>query len=124
MPLYEYECIKCGKVATLLRPIKYRNDSSICQCGAKTKRTLSSFNTNTSKGPIEYEERRHPMKIKDESRISGSKAIRIGRAKNVSLKGNIISGFDVGVSISEGVKVNMKGNKFFNVRNPIEIREK
>jgi len=124
MPSYEYECIKCGKVTTFLRPIKNRNDSLICQCGAGTKRILSSFSTITSKGPIEHEGSSHAMKRKDKSSISGSKAIRIDGAKNVSLKDNIISGFDIGISMSDGAKVKMKGNKFVNVRNPIEIRDK
>lgn len=124
MPFYEYECIKCGKVTTLLRSIKNRNDSVICQCSAGTKLVPSSFSTITSKDPIEHESSSHPMKREDESSISGSTALRLGRVKNVSLKNNIISGFDTGISMSPGAKVKMKENKFINVRNPIEIRDK
>ncbi|HEY87854.1 MAG TPA: zinc ribbon domain-containing protein [Dehalococcoidia bacterium] len=52
MPIYEYECKKCGERFELLRSIKDNDNDIPCpKCGKESpKRLLSSFGTTSSVG--------------------------------------------------------------------------
>ena len=52
MPMYEYECEKCGKVTELLRSMKDADEAAKCvHCGsAKIKRMHSVFSASAGGG--------------------------------------------------------------------------
>jgi len=45
MPIYEYECARCGEVTEMLRPRAQRDEAPACeQCGCKrTQLVMSGF---------------------------------------------------------------------------------
>lgn len=63
MPIYEYECEKCGKVLEVLEPI-HKHDSNCpkCTCGGITRRKFSKFSIDM--GPFKRLENQ-PSKIRD-----------------------------------------------------------
>jgi putative FmdB family regulatory protein len=50
MPIYEFECKKCGKGFEILMGFNEKANPRCPECGSKkTKRLLSSFSTGSSK---------------------------------------------------------------------------
>jgi putative FmdB family regulatory protein len=44
MPVYEYQCLKCGTVFELMRRISEMDNPALCpQCGAEGQRLVSVF---------------------------------------------------------------------------------
>lgn len=41
MPLYEYECDKCGEITDAHRSVENRNDCPPCRCGGTTHKIIS-----------------------------------------------------------------------------------
>jgi len=61
MPLYEFECPKCGRRDEVVREMDERNNEVLCTCGAQMKRVLSQpligkesfqFQLKDSKGQV------------------------------------------------------------------------
>ncbi|WP_454063829.1 zinc ribbon domain-containing protein [Candidatus Nitrospira salsa] len=113
MPLYEYRCMRCGRLKTDLRAIAHRDDSFVCEtCGSEARRIFSGFSTHVKA----YSINSAPSPATQES-FSGSKNTTI-------LKDCSFENCSGGVSIGKGQKVEMEGTKFKNVKTPIEIRDK
>ena len=53
MPVYEYECARCGATTELLRPMRDMDQPAACaQCGSKkTRRAHSVFTAGAGSGP-------------------------------------------------------------------------
>jgi len=50
MPIYEYECKKCGRSFETLRGFNEKANPPCPECGSKkTKRRMSAFSTGSSK---------------------------------------------------------------------------
>lgn len=105
MPLYEYRCSQCGKVAEVLRPIRSRDDAMDCRwCGAGTERIVSKFNTVT---------------------IDNTGKLQEGTdAGSVTIADCGFENMQTGISIAKGTRnVHMVRNTFKNVVQPIRVTD-
>ena len=70
MPIFEYDCVECGKVNTELRKIADRSDDGVCsECEGTTKFKISTPNF-TGSGDGWYGSDR-PTKISSKNLESG-----------------------------------------------------
>jgi putative FmdB family regulatory protein len=109
MPIYEYKCSVCDLVSEEIRKMSDRDNQSFCKiCGAAAHHILSSINV----GNKLLSERDPPSP----NRNSGIGAIQ--------LHNSIFENSNVGVSVPKGARIDMSGNKFINVKKPVEFRDK
>ncbi len=107
MPIYEYKCFSCSVVFEELRKIVERDDLAYCKkCGSTAHPILSSFNAPGM-----------PTKRQ------GASPSQSPASGGIQLKDNTIVDCNVGVSIPKGTKIDMKGNRFINVKKPVEFRD-
>lgn len=119
MPIYEYKCIDCNEYLEDLRSIQSRDDLMECRkCRAPMQRILSTFNT-TKKTKTD-----NPLASLEEpvrAPLSGGAAIKLEGGASATVDGCMIKNWGVGVSMTKGSKINIKGAKFVNVRTPFEV---
>lgn len=112
MPLNEFLCSKCGHSEEVLRKMHLRDDFHSCEeCGAPSLRQLtcgSFFGSSTNS----ESDSRVPT---EEPNSSNDGGIQIHNCR--------IEGARVGISAPKGTKLNMSGNKFINVKTPVEFRD-
>lgn len=121
MPFYEYKCKGCNTVTEVLRPIKFRDEPTYCDsCGAATERILSRFNT------AELTVADDPRKgfDADPAHEPRGTAVRLENEASATFKHCAFQGFQTGISLAKGSKLSMDGNKFENVKKPIEVTVK
>ena len=84
------------------------------------QRIFSIFNTSktthTSNSTVPLEE---PAR----SPVSAGTAIELRGGSSVTMKDCMIKDFGVGVSMTKGSKIDVKGTKFDNVRTPFEVKD-
>jgi hypothetical protein len=51
VPVYAYECPKCGWKTETFRKIRYRNSATGCRCGFTMNRTIERANVNPDYEP-------------------------------------------------------------------------
>ena len=109
MPLYEYECLCCNKRFEKIRKISDRNKPLCCvACGTNTVLAFSSPNILSGAENMTNNDQ------KSLAPVTGGIQITNCTFENVN----------TGISLPEGAKVKMKGNKFKNVKTPVEFRKK
>lgn len=108
MPIYEYKCSVCATVFEEIRKMADRDGSAVCKmCGATSRHILSSFSVLNS-SPKE-----HSARSKDHSSGSGG----------IQIKDCMFENANVGISVPKGTKIDMKGNRFKNVKKTVEFRD-
>lgn len=123
MPFYEYKCMKCKYITEELRPIKFRDEVILCKkCGEITERIISKFSVITTAKAKTISPGRQSADTKHVNRKRGSTAIRVGGG-HVKMKDCTFKGFQTGISMATGVKLDMNGNKFENVGYPVEVTD-
>jgi putative FmdB family regulatory protein len=50
MPIFEYKCVSCGKVAEFLEKTNAKNDKVCRNCGGKMVKQLSVFSAKVKEG--------------------------------------------------------------------------
>jgi len=109
MPIYKYECTNCGARFEELRKISERNKSLRCKsCGSNAVLIFSS-----------------PSLMFGVNNRLGKTAISLEpTARGCQITNCTFENFDTGISLQEDSDVKMKGNKFKNVKTPVEFRKK
>lgn len=108
MPIYEYECPNCHKRSEKLRKISDRNQSLPCTaCGSDMVLVFSSSNFLSGADTTLRANQSSP------DPMTGGIQVTDCTFENVS----------TGISLPEGANVKMKGNKFKNVKTPVEFRK-
>lgn len=109
MPIYEYECPSCGAHFEELRKVSERDQSRRCTgCGADAVRVFSSPNL------LSGANNRPSRNLRSSEPVVGGAQITNCTFENLG----------TGISLPEGANVTMKGNKFKNVKTPVEFRKK
>jgi len=109
MPIYEYECPNCGACFEELRKMSDRSESALCvRCRSNAVRVFSSPNL------LSGANKRPAKNLRSSDPVMGGIQITNCTFENVG----------TGVSLPEGANVTMKGNKFKNVKTPVEFRKK
>jgi putative FmdB family regulatory protein len=109
MPIYEYQCTNCNAVSEQLRSISERALDTACPvCGAVAYRVMSSANLS-----------RPAVGAKQAGSASHSHDQSLGSITNCTFEN-----LSTGISLPQGARVTMKGNKFKNVKTPVEFRKK
>lgn len=107
MPIYEYRCSACTRVSEELRRIADRDNPAVCKvCGAPACHVLSSFSVSSNCPPSQ-------TKNEEQAPDDGRVLIQDCTFKNAK----------VGVSMPKGTKIEMKGNRFINVKKSVEFRD-
>ncbi|MGA2526556.1 MAG: zinc ribbon domain-containing protein [Smithellaceae bacterium] len=123
MPLYEYKCLKCGKITEVLRSIKSRDGAMPCNsCGFATERIISSFNSpiiSSSRKSWDSDGAYENNHITKEASGTG---IRLERSA-ATIKNCIFENMQTGISMSKGSKLSMNRNKFIDVTKPVEVTD-
>jgi putative FmdB family regulatory protein len=123
MPFYEYKCVKCKNISEDLRPIKSRDEVMLCkECKGKTECIISKFSIITTAKAKNISSGREVTDTKHVNRKRGSTAIRVGGG-SLKMKDCTFKGFQTGISMAKGVKLDMDGNRFENVGYPIEVTD-
>lgn len=125
MPIYEYECAECGENIEDLREIAQRNVLPNCpKCGKPCARVIAtSFSTPST----DSTQPQGPFKeVMNRGSVStGRTGIRLENADNICIRNSRFANLGVGVSLGPGTgRVEMSGNTFRDVRNPIEMANK
>lgn len=120
MPIYEYECTSCGARFEELRKISERNKSLRCRgCGSNAMPIFSSpslmsgVNSRLSKTASGVN-----------NRLGKTAILLEPTARNCQITNCTFENFDTGISLPEDSDVKIKGNKFKNVKTPVEFRKK
>jgi putative FmdB family regulatory protein len=109
MPIYEYECPSCGARFEKLRKMSERNESPRCAaCGSNAVYVFSSPNL------LSGGNKRPSKNFRSSEPVVGGTQITNCTFEN--------SG--IGISLPEGANVMMKGNKFKNVKTPVEFTKR
>ena len=119
MPFYEYKCLECDAITEVLRPIKSRDDVTVCgRCGAATERIISRFNTVR---PVTSQEPRETFNTDRAGKPRGT-AVRLARG-SATFKDCGFWNFQTGISVAKGSKLSVDGSKFENVERPIDVTD-
>lgn len=114
MPIYEYKCPRCEEIMETLRRISERDQPMQCAaCGSNALRVLSSANVLSGVGS-EINQVPRPTETTGGSLRKGGLQITNCTFENSN----------IGISLPEGTNVTMRGNKFKNVKTPVEFRKK
>lgn len=110
MPIYEYRCMSCCAISEVLRSISDRDLDIACPaCGSVARHILSAATIP------------RPILGADQ----GGHTAGYGSDENLgSIKNCTFENCNTGISLPEGARVMMKGNKFKNVKTPVEFRKK
>lgn len=109
MPIYEYECQSCGTRFEKLRKMSERNQSLHCTaCPSSAIRILGSPNL------LPGEHNKSSKNLRSSEPVMGSTQITNCTFENGG----------TGISLPEGANVKMKGNRFKNVKTPVEFRKR
>lgn len=114
MPMYAYRCDTCGRTAEILRNIMQRDQPQLCdKCGSTTTRLLTF--ASLMSGSISRESSpRNSINASDNA--SSSKG-------GINVSNNTIENANIGISVPKGTNITMTGNKFKNVKTPVEFRD-
>lgn len=116
MPIYPYRCENCNTTVDDLRKISERDLSMACErCGATTWRLPTGANLISGAGDKKAEAVESPRPETGTHVHSDSGKISIHDCH--------FSGGNVGVSLPKGANASLKGNKFTNVKTPVEFRD-
>ena len=108
MPIYEYECSSCDARYEKLRKISERDQSLCCAgCGSNVVRVFSAPNL------LSGAHNRLSKNLRPSEPVVGGTQITNCTFENVG----------TGISLPEGANVTMRGNKFKNVKTPVEFRK-
>lgn len=119
MPIYEYKCMKCGAITEDLRPIKSRDNVTVCvRCGAATERVMSKFNTV---GAVTAQNSRETFNADPTCKNRGT-AVRMRRG-SATFKDCGFRNLQTGISVAKGSKLSIDGSMFENVDKPIEVTD-
>lgn len=119
MPLYEYECPRCGKLPEVLQPMGSDENAITCsKCGTLAPRIMSPFNT-----PRKTENNSSDLStVSDNGAARSGTAIRLEGGSLIS-EGNRFEGFHKGISMARGVRLRTRGDKFQDVDIPFEVKD-
>lgn len=114
MPLYEYKCDFCFNEEVRLRKITDRFNSLPCpSCGNNMTMCYSKFSTLNG-----------PMHEVAGEFYTNTKESQVHESKGIQIHGNRFINVDIGISLPRGVRAEMSGNTFDNVKTPLQIRNR
>lgn len=109
MPIYEYQCTSCCAISEVLRSISERDLDIACPvCGSAARHILSAANLP-----------RPTLGADQGGRAGYARDQNLGSITNCTFEN-----CNTGISLPQGARVTMKGNKFKNVKTPVEFRKK
>lgn len=109
MPIYEYQCTNCSAITEHLRRISERDLDTACRvCGSAARRVQSAATLSQPSGGAEQH-----------GGAGHSHGQSLGRIADCTFEN-----CSTGISLPQGARVTMKGNKFKNVKTPVEFRKK
>jgi len=127
MPNYDYFCSSCGASREVQRLIADRDLALLCEhCGEAMTRSLTAFAIGKARTTPQTEPPVDPLNGKPLPSPTGR-----GRCTGIRIEGGggliehcTFNGIDIGVSISEGTSISMKGNEFINVPRHVDITKR
>lgn len=109
MPNYEYECPSCGARFEELRKMSERDQLLRCTaCGSNAVNVFSAPNL------LSGANNRSSKNLRSSESVVGG----------IQIENNTFENVGTGISLPKNAKVTMKGNKFKNVKTPVEFRKK
>lgn len=114
MPFYEYKCDFCFTEETKLRKVSERFNTLPCpNCRNNMNLLFSGF--STSNGFTNEAITDHGVKVNKTQDV---------KSRGLQIHGNHFVNCDVGISLPRGIKADMQGNTFENVKTPMQLRDK
>jgi len=115
MPLYEFRCAKCGAKKEVIRRIAERDRPLVCsECRGSCAREMFP-GTNVVHGSVADREAQAPGRLT---------AVSVDAPVKATFAGNTFIGMDRAISADPGASISVRGNRFKNVRVPVERRRK